>query len=123
MLLVALMAPVGVDDAKPPKETEAARTARKAAALVLNEEGVKLAEKGDLEAALGRLAEALGKDPEEPTIRANAAKIHAAIGKKHFDERKFPEAAKEYHDAADLVPDELDYRHDEGVALAQGSQD
>lgn len=109
------------DDAK--KEKPPVEKAAKAAALALNEEGVKLAEKGDLEGALSRFAEALAKDEDEPTIRANAAKVHAAIGKKRFDERAFPEAAKEFKTASDLVPDELDYAHGEAVALAAGGSD
>lgn len=128
LLLAALLVAAGLggglvvaDDAKKPEKTEkqlAEEKARREAALALNEEGVKLAESGDFEGALGRFAEALAKDENEPTIRANAAKVHAAVGKKRYDERQFPEAAKEFHRAFDLVPDELDYAHSEGVSLA-----
>ncbi len=111
------------DAAKPDKPLTAEQKAAKEAALALNEEGVKLAESGDLEGALSRFAQALAKDENEPTIRANAAKVHAAVGKKKYDERAFPEAAKEYHTASDLTPGELEFSHSEGVALAAGGSD
>jgi tetratricopeptide (TPR) repeat protein len=101
------------------KPDEAAR----AAALEANEEGVKLAEKGELEAALAKFAEALERTPDDPTIKANSANVHAAIGKKLLDDRKFPEAAKEFHTSAVLVPTELEYPHAEGIALARAGED
>ena len=90
-----------------PPETEAARAARKAKALAANDDGVHLAEKGELEPALARLAEALALDPDEPTVRGNAAKVHALVARKRVDERRFVEAAKEYRAAAGLVPGEV----------------
>jgi tetratricopeptide (TPR) repeat protein len=120
LLLGAILSIALADDKKPLTPEQ---KANKEAALALNEEGVKLAEKGDLEGALGRFAEALAKDDSEPTIRQNAAKVHAAIGRKHFDAREFLEAAKEYHTASDLVPEELDYAHSEGVARASSGAD
>ncbi|MEZ0230772.1 MAG: tetratricopeptide repeat protein, partial [Planctomycetota bacterium] len=126
-LLVAALLLCGVAAfADEPKKTDkqlAEEKARRAEALALNEEGVKLAEKGDLEGALARFAEALAKEEKEPTIRANAAKVHAAIGKKRYDERQFQEAATEFHTAFDLVPDELDYAQSEGVSLAAHGSD
>lgn len=122
--ILALSAVAFADDAKKAdKPLTAEEKARREAALALNEEGVKLAEKGDYELALARFAEAMAKCDSEPTIRANAAKVHAAVGKQRFDERKFEEAAKEFHAAFDLVPDELDYAQSEGVSLAQGGSD
>jgi tetratricopeptide (TPR) repeat protein len=104
-------------------EDDAARAARKAAALASNEEGVKLAEKGELEGALAKFAEALAQDPDDATIRSNAAKVHAAVAKKRYDARKFEDAAKEFHRAAELDPEQLDYLHDEGVSLVQAGAD
>jgi tetratricopeptide (TPR) repeat protein len=121
---VAAFAPtLCADDAKKTDKQLADERARREAALALNEEGVKLAEKGDFEGALARFAEALAKEENEPTIRANAAKVHAAVGKKRYDERQFQDAAKEFHRAFDLVPDELDYAQSEGVSLAAHGSD
>lgn len=104
------------DDPRPDEAT-------RAAALAANEEGCRLAERGDGEAALAKFAEALEKLPDDPTIKGNAAKVHATIGKKLFDERKFKEAAREYRTSADLVPTELDYPHSQGIALSRAGED
>ena len=120
-----VLAPSGslhADDSKPadsPKPDEATR----AAALAANDEGVKLAEKGEHEAALARFAEALEKLPDDSTIKANCAKVHAMIGKKLLDERKFQEAAREYRASGTLDPAELDYQHSEGIALSRAGED
>jgi tetratricopeptide (TPR) repeat protein len=106
-----------------PAIADPAAAARHASALAANEEGVKLAEKGELEASLARFAEALSTDPDEPVIRANAAKVHAAIGNRHMGDRKFPDAEVEFRTAAELVPLELEYGHLQGLALAQGGGD
>ncbi|MBI3724224.1 hypothetical protein HY251_09770 [bacterium] len=122
LALVLALAPTSSgDDAV--KEDEATRAKKRAAALAANEEGVALAKKGELEKALSKLAEALAVLPDEPTIRANSAKVHVAVGQARVDERKFPEAAKEFRIASELVPDELEYAHLEGSALAQGGAD
>jgi len=114
---------VPVDERKPEKALGPEERARRDAALALNEEGVKLAEQGDLEGALTKLVEALARYEEEPTIKANAAKVHAAIGKKDFEARKFPEAASEFRTASEMCPDELEYLHLQAVAQAAGGSD
>jgi len=92
-------------------------------ALDLNEAAVARYQAGEPQAALDLLREALRLAPDEPTIRHNASRCLVALGDAAFAERRFADAARDYHEAAGLVPEDPGPALREAAALYEGLQD
>mgnify|MGYP001227893002 CR=1 FL=1 len=89
--------------APPPPGPDPSSEAR-ARALALNEEAVALFQQGQEELALDRLRQALRLAPDVPTLRHNAARCLITRGDRLARERRFEEAARDYHEAASIDP-------------------
>lgn len=100
----------------------AAQDAR-ARALAKNDEAVRRHQAGDAEGALTLLREALRLAPDEPVLRQNAAHCLVTLGDAHRAARRFVDAARDYHEAAGLVPDDPDPQVREGLALLEALRD
>lgn len=92
-------------------------------ALAKNDEAVRRFGEGDPAAALGLLREALLLLPDDATLRANAARCLIALGDAHRTARRFAEAARDYHEAGGLAPDDPAGPLREGLALYEGLRD
>jgi tetratricopeptide (TPR) repeat protein len=92
-------------------------------ALAKNAEAVRRFGEGDLEGALGLLREALRLLPDEAALRTNAARVLVELGDAHREGRRYSEAARDYHEAGGLVPDEPTPQVREGLVLHEALRD
>jgi tetratricopeptide (TPR) repeat protein len=110
LLIVLLLTPALAQDARE-------------RALAKNDEAVRKFGAGEVDAALALLREALLLVPDDATLRQNAARCLVTLGDAHRQARRFEEAARDYHEAAGLVPDDPDPALREGLALHEALRD
>ena len=119
LLLVALAA--GATATSPSRAQERPDDAR-ARAHARNEEGVRRFEAGDREGALGPFREAHRSAPDEPVYRLNLGRCLLALGDARRAERRFDDAARDYHEAGGLLPDDPAPPLRQGLALLEGDR-
>lgn len=95
----------------------------RARALVRNDEAVRRYGQGDVTGALTLLREALQLLPDEPALRQNAARCLIDLGDAHRAARRFDDAARDYHEAGGLVPDDPAPQVREGLVLHEALRD
>lgn len=115
LVACALTAPLG----RPAARADDAR----ARALASNDEAVRRYHEGDVEGALALLREALHLLPDEPAFRQNAARCLTDLGDAHRAARRFEAAARDYHEAGGLTPDDPRPQVFEGLALHEALRD
>ena len=94
-----------------------------ARAQALNDQAVARFQKGELDAALELLRQALRLAPEEQTPRHNAARCLIARGDELARGRRFEDAARDYHEAAGLTPQDALPSLREASALQEALRD
>lgn len=92
-------------------------------ALAKNDEAVRRFGQGDLEGALGLLREALLLLPDDSALRTNAGRVLVELGDAHREARRFAEAARDYHEAGGLMPDDPAPQLREGLVLHEALRD
>lgn len=108
---LALLAPGAA-----PAQDEAAR---RQAAIERNDRAVALYREGELDGALTLLREALALAPDEAAVRRNAALCLVGLGDRAAEARRFGDAARDYHEAGTLWPEDPLPAWREAWALAQ----
>jgi tetratricopeptide (TPR) repeat protein len=89
----------------------------------LNDQAVALYEQGDYARALVLLRDALQQQPENQTFRHNASRCLIGLGDALYQSGSYREAARDYHEAAGLVPDDPAPVLREAMALQQEGLD
>ena len=102
---------------------EPATPAAKAQARALNEEAVGRFKAGELNAALALFRRALDLDLEDQVLRENTGRCLLALGDGHRAARRFVEAARDYHEAGGLLPDDPQPALREGLALLEAGRE
>ncbi len=95
----------------------------RARALARNDEAVRRYGQGDVAGALTLLRQALLILPDDPTLRANAARCLTTLGDAHRAAGRLDDAARDYHEAGGLVPDDPAPQLREGLALFEALRD
>lgn len=96
----AIEAPLAAPAAPSPGDEALAR------ATALNDQAVSRFQQGDEEGALDLLRQALRLAPDEQALRHNAARCLIARGDRLARTRRFEEAARDYHEAAGITPED-----------------
>jgi tetratricopeptide (TPR) repeat protein len=86
-------------------------------ALRLNEEGIKLVNRGDYEDAIARFTKARSLLPADPTLKRNLATARSRHGARLLAAGKEDEAIRQFRMAVALMPTEAVHHANLGIAL------
>ena len=82
----------------------------------------ELVKMGEYEKAIEQLKNESNLFPYREDIKHTLAEVHAALGKRQLEQKKFDEAAENFDQARKLFPEKLDFAVLRGIALYSGKR-